>query len=881
MYLENAVHESTKENNDRNYDRIIPYMVSAVPTLQFADSTSAVLPEFYEEYPIFVSTSDYERVQDKYHTIYKIYDEVTSEIQLIPEGSIHEFQSDIVFIDVYSVVKESCTNLLKERVPLDDLTSDAYTIDKSTGILTLDDSHPSVLEMNEILQANKEEYGDDAYIVLEIKVEKYRSLDDLGDLTSEQVNEISTMQFVHSKLLEYCYQYTLAKQTQERLDEIAYTTYVTVVSTIIVLPISYGLGSIFSGTSLASVVKNVNIMSLYKAASTVFGEALEELYIDPWIEAFFSHMTKEWGWELWSQVFVTTFMESIRETIMGGVPKVAAQVYVQAHASRMASSTNQDIMMDMQESSRELKAQRRSQAVKIASSVLSGLMLFAGAIMPGFSSSSFMTGVATAFVVGGTSVDDIGNAISSYLYTDPSQRDGPRSKGLLARLRERLINRRATDPRGKAFVLQNTQYPDMDGLTVREILNILSTTTYLGEQIYLGSSGSRGAINEKVRSLIMAKVFAGLPLNSFEDAIISMTALLHGWGGPSEKQFNKILDEELSRRGDKVVFEKREDIIIAQLQHYSRTGEKLYSYKDIIRVIGGRRPKTYVTSYIQDLFHTSLQGAKAIYEMAFGKMSISYHSLKRACERADFELLTTPTEWFILVQNIEFINRDAFLFPKHVSGKRALQYLYVLVKCKNDHIGAKTVYEVLHSAKPFTCKGCVRYEHFKKAGLAKGFMLISSREEFDEAIGKALEVGEKTGLAVLEWRHLVDGCNHQFEYDFRSMIRSGLCPKCSEYGGRSPSSSYFMVNPKFDLKKLPSVLRVFILQEKAIEGALPFYIPTDLTSISDFPKFMTQKQLGAAFTVDYVIKFVKRANIKVTLASKMTDGELLRKYGSI
>ena len=382
MYLENAVHESTKENNDRNYDRIIPYMVSAVPTLQFADSTSAVLPEFYEEYPIFVSASDYERVQDNYHTIYKIYDEVTSEIQLIPEGNIHEFQSDIVFIDVYSVVKESGTNLLKERVPLDDLTSDAYTIDKSTGILTLDDSHPSVQEMNEILQANKEEYGDDAYIVLEIKVEKYRSLDDLGDLTSEQVNKISTMQFVHSKLLEYCYQYTLAKQTQERLDEIAYTTYVTVVSTIIVLPISYAIGSIFSGTSLASVVKNVNIMSLYKAASTVFGEALEELYIDPWIEAFFSHKTKEWGWELWSQVFVTTFMESIRETIMGGVPKVAAQVYVQAHASRMASSTNQDIMMDMQESSRELKAQRRSQAVKIASSVLSGLMLFAGAIMP-------------------------------------------------------------------------------------------------------------------------------------------------------------------------------------------------------------------------------------------------------------------------------------------------------------------------------------------------------------------------------------------------------------------------------------------------------------------------------------------------------------------
>ena len=323
-----------------------------------------------------------------------------------------------------------------------------------------------------------------------------------------------------------------------------------------------------------------------------------------------------------------------------------------------------------------------------------------------------------------------------------------------------------------------------------------------------------------------------------------------------------------------------EDIIIEQLQHYSKTGERLYSSKDINRVVGHRRPRAYIISYIQDLFHTSSQGAKIIYEMAFGRMSISYHSLRRACERGDLELLTTPTEWFILVQNIEFVNRDAFLFPKQVSGKRALQYLYVLVKCKNDHIGAKTVSDVLHGTKPFTCKSCERYDHFKKVGLARGFMLVSSREEFDEAIGKALEVGEKTEMAVLEWRHLVDGCNHQFDYSFYNMREAGSCPECRLYG-RASSSGYFMVNPRFDLKKLPDDLRAFVLQEKANEGKLPFDIPTDLTSISVFPKFMIQKQLGAAFTVDYVEKFVKRANIKVTLTSKVDVGELSKKYGSI
>ena len=169
-------------------------------------------------------------------------------------------------------------------------------------------------------------------------------------------------------------------------------------------------------------------------------------------------------------------------------------------------------------------------------------MLVAGAVMSGFFPSSFTTGLSTALIVGGLVVEDMGEAIASFLRKGPPQKGIAGGKGLLARLREYMINRKATDPRGKIFELQNIQYPDVEGLTVREILNLLSTTTYLGEQIYLGEVGSRGVINEKVRALIMAKAFAGLPLNSFEDAILSITALLHGWGGPSEKQFNKILD---------------------------------------------------------------------------------------------------------------------------------------------------------------------------------------------------------------------------------------------------------------------------------------------------------------------------------------------------
>ena len=316
--------------------------------------------------------------------------------------------------------------------------------------------------MNDNLQTNKAQYGEDAYIVLEIKVEKYKSLDEVGDLTSEQVNEISTMQFVHSKLLEYCYQYTMAKQTQERLDEIAYTTYITVTSTIIVLAVTSVAGAAISAVktgSLASVAKTINAYALYKGLSSVVGEALEELYIDPWIEAYFSHKTKEWGWDLMSQVFFTTFMESIRETLMGGVAKAAVYTFAKAHAANMVSSTNQDSMTVMQETSATLKAQRLSRVTEIASSVLSTLMLFAGAIMPGAFSSSFTTGLATAFVVGGTVVDDIGDAICSFLRKGPPQKGIAGGKGLLARLREYIINRRATDPRGKVFTLSELQKP--------------------------------------------------------------------------------------------------------------------------------------------------------------------------------------------------------------------------------------------------------------------------------------------------------------------------------------------------------------------------------------------------------------------------------------
>jgi len=78
----------------------------------------------------------------------------------------------------------------------------------------------------------------------EVRVEKYRSIEDLRELSREKVDHIVTMQMTQANVLEYYYQFNLASKQEEQLQELAYTTVVTAISTAISMGVSFGLGKV-------------------------------------------------------------------------------------------------------------------------------------------------------------------------------------------------------------------------------------------------------------------------------------------------------------------------------------------------------------------------------------------------------------------------------------------------------------------------------------------------------------------------------------------------------------------------------------------------------------------------------------------------------------
>ncbi len=235
MYLEQEIHDSTTQNNDDHYDKIIPYMVygdgTFVPMLRFTDSEdNSPLPEYYLEYPIFVSSQQYAELSESYHSIFKIFDGYgTRDIQLIPEDSIHAYKGDVVSFKAYLVDTEGYEREL-------DVFTDCYTYDSDTGILTLDSDEYYYFtgEIYTLLEEHSTIQNYDAYIVFDFNIEKYWDISVVREgIAPEEIDRIATMQSAHASILEYMYQHAIATQTQQRLSEITYTVYVTAISSAI------------------------------------------------------------------------------------------------------------------------------------------------------------------------------------------------------------------------------------------------------------------------------------------------------------------------------------------------------------------------------------------------------------------------------------------------------------------------------------------------------------------------------------------------------------------------------------------------------------------------------------------------------------------------
>ena len=322
MYLEDEVSRSTIENDDRYYDRIIPYMIYGHPTLQFASSLEGLpLPEFYEDYPIFVSPDEHEARQDEHYTIYKRYDGTSYDIHVIPEDSVHESNFKIESIRVYVATFQEGSCIF--TYPVSYLNGENYAFDNSTAILTINEekfvSFDAVLEFYK--SVFPEEQGFKTCLILDVKVEKYRSTSEPRGLSADQVSRISTMQAIHENVLEYVYQVMIAAKYQQKLDEAAYIAYVTWVSSIVTVPVmaagQAAMATYKSGAGVQFFAKTfVKVFSM-RTLLSIYGEVFQELIIDPFIETMVSNMVRESGGSLWEQIFWTLFAEGARETLFG------------------------------------------------------------------------------------------------------------------------------------------------------------------------------------------------------------------------------------------------------------------------------------------------------------------------------------------------------------------------------------------------------------------------------------------------------------------------------------------------------------------------------------------------------------------------------------
>ncbi|MBO1225618.1 MAG: hypothetical protein JYX80_14440 [Candidatus Scalindua sediminis] len=348
-YLEWAISQQT----DGDYDTLFPYMVYEngvfMPTFQFAKSDSShPVPEFYRDYPILVDSAYYSQLKDEFSTIYKTFDSSSSQdLQIIPDDAAHSINSGVSHIEVYF------KNTLDDEFYLGNYSADKghYIYDDITGVLTLSDlMYATLLSVLDLSMKNHETIHDyDAYFIFEVKIAKYRSLDNLEGMTQEESERIAMMQAVDQSILEYTYHYKHSQTRQQGLSEMYYTVFVTVVSTLITVGISLGVGKLLK---VLNSKKIIDLAKLTKGTTTIvdkvpvtkispagrlakmfsgqlkdakvlgvlfspISESLQEIFVDPYLETIVTDMVVRAGGNVFWQTLISSLAESGRESFSG------------------------------------------------------------------------------------------------------------------------------------------------------------------------------------------------------------------------------------------------------------------------------------------------------------------------------------------------------------------------------------------------------------------------------------------------------------------------------------------------------------------------------------------------------------------------------------
>lgn len=172
------------------------------------------------------------------------------------------------------------------------------------------------------------------------------------------MESIATMQSIQASLLEYMMQFQLAVESQSKMNEIAYTVAITVITTALTLGIGGALG--IGGGSVLGLIK----------------EPLEEVFVDPIVEAIATKIVKDLGGDEYAQMIASTLAESGREGLSLRGARQQAQ-FNRDVKTRMDAKT-----ISKAEAQRQIKAeieanqQDSSTASKVAKTALMTLSIF-------------------------------------------------------------------------------------------------------------------------------------------------------------------------------------------------------------------------------------------------------------------------------------------------------------------------------------------------------------------------------------------------------------------------------------------------------------------------------------------------------------------------
>ncbi|MHA2009778.1 MAG: hypothetical protein ACXABO_21300 [Promethearchaeota archaeon] len=347
------VEDAMSQNTNGDYNTIFPYIQygqsTFTPTLQVAGpETNHPIPEFYRDYPIFIDYEYYTgtELENEFHTIYKIYEAKHNGISIIPVNTDNDFNktsAKVDHIDIYLLDSEG----LEVFIGTFYLDSGDYTYREDYNIIYLSDTLFEALQLT--LDVLNDKYSGvsnyDAYYIIEVKIEKYRSTNNLqGGLTQDDVDRIATMQAVEQSILEYTYQYQHAVDQQKGLSEMFYTIFVTSISTIVTIPFSMGLGALAkslsketaetaleAGTQVATqaatsattnLATKIALTSLKMAGFFIYSaakESLQEILLDPFIETIVADVVADVGGNVFAQVLISSLAEGAREGISGPI----------------------------------------------------------------------------------------------------------------------------------------------------------------------------------------------------------------------------------------------------------------------------------------------------------------------------------------------------------------------------------------------------------------------------------------------------------------------------------------------------------------------------------------------------------------------------------